>query len=63
MISSNLEGDSVDIPAVAAIDSPVRDKSTKYLVDLGGNDVGTMVLGRLKPLLDSEETDFLWLLM
>lgn len=58
MISSNLEGDSVDIPAVAAIDSPVRDKSTKYLVDLGGNDVGTMVLGRLKPLLDSEETDF-----
>ena len=58
VISSNLEGDSVDIPAVAAIDSPVRDKSTKYLVDLGGNDVGTMVLGRLKPLLDSEETDF-----
>lgn len=58
VISSNLEGDSVDIPAVAAIESPVRDKSTRYLVDLGGNDVGTMVLGRLKPLLDSEETDF-----
>jgi len=59
VISSNLEGDSVDIPAVAAITSPVRDKSTKYIVDLGGNDVGTMVLGRLKPLLDSAETDFL----
>ncbi|NDO45781.1 hypothetical protein [Clostridium sp. MD294] len=59
VISSNLEGDSVDIPAVAAIASPVRDKSTKYVVDLGGNDVGTMVLGRLKPLLDSAETDFL----
>ncbi len=52
VISSNLEGDSVDIPAVAAIESPVRDKSTKYLVDLGGNDVGTMVLGRIKPLLE-----------
>lgn len=59
VISSNLEGDSVDIPAVAAIESPVRDKSTKYLVDLGGNDVGTMVLGRIKPLLDNAETDFL----
>lgn len=58
VISSNLEGDSVDIPAVAAIVSPVRDKSTRYIVDLGGNDVGTMVLGRLKPLLDSAETDF-----
>lgn len=58
VVSSSLEGDSVDIPAVAAIASPVKDKSTKYLVDLGGNDVGTMVLGRLKPLLDSEETDF-----
>lgn len=58
VISSNLEGDSVDVPAVAAIASPVRDKSTRYLVDLGGNDTGTMVLGRLKPLLDSSETDF-----
>ena len=58
VISSSIEGDSVDIPAVAAIVSPVRDKSTRYIVDLGGNDVGTMVLGRLKPLLNAAETDF-----
>ena len=58
VISSSIEGDSVDIPAVAAITSPVRDKSTRYIVDLGGNDTGTMVLGRIKPLLDLSETDF-----
>ena len=29
-----------------------------HVVDLGGNDVGTMVLGRMKPLLDPAETDF-----
>lgn len=58
VISSSIEGDSVDIPAVAAITSPVRDKSTRYIVDLGGNDTGTMVLGSIKPLLDLSETDF-----
>lgn len=58
VISSSIEGDSVDIPAVAAITSPVRDKSTRYIVDLGGNDTGTMVLGRIRPLLDLSETDF-----
>ena len=59
VISSSLEGDSVDIPAVsAAITTPVRDKSKRYVVDLGGNDTGTMVLGRIKPLLDFNETDF-----
>ena len=58
VISSSIEGDSVDIPAVAAITSLVRDKSTRYIVDLGGNDTGTMVLGRIKPLLDLSETDF-----
>ena len=58
VISSSIEGDSVDIPAVAAITSPVRDKSTRYIVDLGGNDTGTMVLGRIKPLLDLSETNF-----
>lgn len=59
VIASSIEGDSADLPAVsAAITTPVRDTSCQYVIDLGGNDVGTMVLGRLKPLLKPEETDF-----
>lgn len=50
----------MDVPAVSgAMTTPVTDKSFQYVVDLGGNDVGTLVLGRIKPLLDPAETDFL----
>ena len=60
VIASNLEGAGVDVPAVSgAMTTPVTDKSFQYVVDLGGNDVGTLVLGRIKPLLDPAETDFL----
>lgn len=60
VIASNLEGAGVDVPAVSgAMTTPVTDKSFQYVVDLGGNDVGTLVLGRIKPLLDPTETDFL----
>lgn len=59
VISSSIEGDGLDVPAVsAAMTMPARDHSFDYIVDLGGNDVGTMVLGRLKPILDHEEVDF-----
>ncbi len=59
VIASSIQGDSADLPAVsAAITAPVRDLSCQYVIDLGGNDVGTLVLGRLKPLLKPEETDF-----
>ena len=37
---------------------PVINKEYQYVVDLGGNDVGTLVLGRIKPLLDHAEADF-----
>ncbi|WP_352401028.1 hypothetical protein [Anaerotignum sp.] len=59
VISSSIEGDGLDVPAVsAAMTMPVRERSFDYVVDLGGNDVGTMVLGRLKPILDPAEVDF-----
>lgn len=59
VIASHLEGSGVDVPAVSgAMTTPVTDKSFQYVVDLGGNDVGTLVLGRMKPLLDPAETDF-----
>ena len=59
VIASNIEGMGADVPAVSgAMTMPVINKEYQYLIDLGGNDVGTMVLGRIKPLLDHEETDF-----
>lgn len=59
VIASNIEGAGADIPAVSgAMTMPVTNKEYQYVVDLGGNDVGTLVLGRLKPLLDPAETDF-----
>ena len=47
-----------DIPAVPAeMMGPFIDKNCDYIVDLGGNDVGTIVLGRYKEHFDPEEID------
>ena len=57
VIASNLDTAVADVPAVSgAMTMPVINK--EYVVDLGGNDVGTLVLGRIKPLLDHAEADF-----
>ena len=37
---------------------PFVDKEYDYVVDLGGNDVGTIVLGRFKEHIDVSEVDF-----
>lgn len=59
VIASNLDTASADLPAVSgAMTMPVTNKEYQYVVDLGGNDVGTLVLGRIKPILDHAETDF-----
>ena len=59
VIASNLDTAVADVPAVSgAMTMPVINKEYKYVVDLGGNDVGTLVLGRIKPLLDHAEADF-----
>ena len=61
VIASNIEGAGADVPAVSgAMTMPVTNKEFQYVVDLGGNDVGTLVLGRMKPLLHPEETDFFY---
>ena len=47
-----------DIPAVPAeMMGPFIDKKCDYIIDLGGNDVGTIVLGRYKEHFDPEEID------
>ena len=59
VIASSLEGAGLDVPAVSgAMTMPVTNKEYEYVIDLGGNDVGTKVLGRITPLLDPAETDF-----
>nr|WP_294681243.1 ATP-binding protein [uncultured Anaerotignum sp.] len=59
VIASNLDTAVADVPAVSgAMTMPVINKEYQYVVDLGGNDVGTLVLGRIKPVLDHAETDF-----
>ena len=59
VIASNLDTVVADVPAVSgAMTMPVINKEYQYVVDLGGNDVGTLVLGRIKPLLDHAEADF-----
>ena len=59
VIASNLDTAVADVPAVSgAMTMPVINKEYQYVVDLGSNDVGTLVLGRIKPLLDHAEADF-----
>ncbi|MFI3174097.1 MAG: ATP-binding protein [Bacillota bacterium] len=59
VISSSLDARGLDVPAVsAAMVMPAKKTEYQYIVDLGGNDVGTHVLGRLTPLLKEGEYDF-----
>ncbi len=58
MMDSSINS-SADLPAIPAeMYAPFADKSYDYVIDLGGNDVGTTVLGRYKEIMKTEETDF-----
>lgn len=58
VISSSITSDSSDLPALSGeISVPIIDKSYDYVIDLGGNDVGTVTLSRLKPFLNKDEVD------
>jgi len=48
-----------DVPAIPReMAMPFWNKEYDYVVDLGGNDVGTVVLGRFKDYIDPSEVDF-----
>ncbi len=50
---------SADLPAIPKeMLIPFVDKEYDYVVDLGGNDVGTIVLRRFKEHIDMSEVDF-----
>ena len=53
--SYNNDADITAVPAEMM--GPFIDKKCDYIIDLGGNDVGTIVLGRYKEHFDPEEID------
>ncbi|MEA4815569.1 MAG: ATP-binding protein [Lachnospiraceae bacterium] len=58
VISSSISDDMGDLPALSPeIPAPILDKTYDYIIDLGGNDVGTNPLGRIKDILDISEVD------
>lgn len=60
VIYSSIKNGNYDIPAISPeIATPVKDKSYNYVIDLGGDDVGTVTLARLIPILDKSEVDFI----
>ena len=59
VISSSITTDNSDMPALSQkIMVPFLNKEYDYVVDLGGSNDGTIVLGRLKEYIDPKETDF-----
>ena len=59
VIGSSIKQDNCDLPAVSAeIGTPAKDRACDYIIDLGGNSVGTTTLARLRPLLSRDEIDF-----
>lgn len=56
LISSEYANSNVDIPALPPeMYSIVDDRSTSFLVDVGGDDRGALALGRLTPAILEEE--------
>lgn len=60
VIGSSIEGSALDLPAVSAqVMTPMEDKSYQYIIDVGGDSVGSRALGRFTYLLDDDEYDML----
>lgn len=55
LICSEFASSNVDIPALPyTINRIVNDKSTDFVLDIGGDDAGSVVLGRLAPSIKQE---------
>lgn len=58
VVGSSIEGNAVDLPAVSAeVMSPIEDKSYDYIVDVGGDAIGTRAFARFAYLVDQNEYD------
>ncbi len=60
VIGSSIEGTALDLPAVSAqVMTPMEDHSYQYIIDVGGDSVGSRALGRFTYLLDEGDYDML----
>lgn len=56
LICSEFASSNVDIPALPhTINRIVRDRATCAVLDIGGDDAGSVVLGRLAPMIKEED--------
>ncbi len=59
VIASAVTYTTWDLPSVSGeVVTPARTKGYEYIIDLGGDKTGTKGLGRIRPFLLPEETDF-----
>lgn len=63
VIGSNLEGNSLDIPAISGeAATPLQDTSYDAILDVGGDPAGARTLGRYFPILKDGEYDMFFVL-
>ena len=64
LICSAYANSNVDIPALPAdLYAITADKDTRMVLDVGGDDAGAMVLGRLAPAIREEDSYEMWMVV
>ena len=64
MICSRFANSNVDIPSLPPdLYAITDDKSHRVVIDVGGDDSGAMVLGRLAPAITAEDSYDMWLVV
>ena len=64
MICSRFANSNVDIPSLPPdLYAITDDKSRRVVIDVGGDDSGAMVLGRLAPAITAEDSYAMWLVV
>ena len=64
MICSKFANSNVDIPSLPPdLYAITDDKSRRVVIDVGGDDSGAMVLGRLAPAITAEDSYEMWLVV
>ena len=64
MICSRFANSNVDIPSLPPdLYAITDDKSRRVVIDVGGDDSGAMVLGRLAPAIIAEDSYAMWLVV
>lgn len=63
VIGSSIQGNALDLPAISAeVMSPIDDKSYSYIVDLGGDAVGSRAFARFAGNLTEDDYDLFFII-